>query len=107
MLVAQHDCVAGELGSEDWIFAAGAEQASVAKAYIAQLDAAHAFKKRIVTTIEMGREFYPAEKYHQDFLFRNPTYPYIVYNDLPKVRNFQKTLPTLWHGTPVLVSDNR
>jgi len=65
------------------IFAANAEQVAVAKAYIAQLDQTRAFKKAIVTTIETGRTFYTAENYHQDFLVRNPTYPYIVYNDLP------------------------
>ena len=57
------------------IFPANAEQAAVAKAYIAQLDQAHAFKKAIVTRIEPDRTFYPAENYHQDFLTRNPTYP--------------------------------
>jgi peptide-methionine (S)-S-oxide reductase len=89
------------------IFAANAEQAAVAKAYIAQLDAAHAFKKRIVTTIETGRAFYPAEKYHQDFLVRNPTYPYIVYNDLPKIENLKRLLPAFYRAAPVLVSGTR
>ena len=89
------------------IFAANAEQAAVAKAYIAQLDAAHAFKRRIVTTIEMGREFYKAEKYHQDFLVRNPTYPYIVYNDLPKIENLKRLLPLVYRPVPVLVSGSK
>ena len=89
------------------IFPRNAEQAEVAKAYIAQLDQAHAFKKKIVTTIEMGKEFYPAESYHQDFLFRNPTYPYIVYNDLPKVANLKKLMPELYRDKPVLVSNSR
>lgn len=89
------------------IFPRNAEQAEVAKAYIAQLDQARAFKKKIVTTIEMGREFYPAETYHQDFLFRNPTYPYIVYNDLPKLANLKKLLPDLYRDKPVLVSNSR
>ena len=89
------------------IFPRSAEQAEVARAYIAQLDQARAFKKKIVTTIEMGREFYPAEKYHQDFLVRNPTYPYIVYNDLPKIANLKKLLPDLYRNTPVLVSNSR
>jgi peptide-methionine (S)-S-oxide reductase len=89
------------------IFAANAAQADVAKAYIAQLNQASAFKKRIVTTIEIGREFYPAEKYHQDFLVRNPTYPYIVYNDLPKIANFKRVLPALYRVEPVLVLGSR
>jgi peptide-methionine (S)-S-oxide reductase len=85
------------------IFAANAEQAEVAKAYISQLDAAHAFRKRIVTTIETGRTFYIAEKHHQDFLARNPTYPYIVYNDLPKVENLKALFPAKFSADPVLV----
>lgn len=89
------------------IFAANAEQAEVAKAYIAQLDGAHAFKKSIATTIEVGRKFYPAEKYHQDFLVRNPTHPYIVYNDLPKIENFKRLLPARYRAAPVLVSGTR
>ena len=89
------------------IFAASAEQAAVARAYIAQLDGTHAFKKRIVTTIETGRQFYPAEKYHQDFLVRNPTYPYIVYNDLPKIESLKRVLPGMYRPVPVLVSGTR
>lgn len=89
------------------IFPLNPEQASVAKAYIAQLDAAKVFKRRIVTTIEPGRTFYPAEKYHQDFLVRNPTYPYIVYNDLPKLENLKRVLPGMYRAVPVLVSGTR
>ena len=89
------------------IFAGNAEQAGVARAYIAQLDGAHVFKKPIATTIEVGRKFYSAEKYHQDFLVRNPTYPYIVYNDLPKIENFKRLLPALYRAAPVLVAGTR
>lgn len=85
------------------IFPANAEQAAVAKAYIAQLDRTGVFKKKIVTTIEMGRLFYQAEKYHQDFLVRNPTYPYIVYNDLPKIENLKRLLPAMYRTVPTLV----
>jgi peptide-methionine (S)-S-oxide reductase len=89
------------------IFAANAEHARVAKAYIAQLDQARAFKRPIVTTIEIGREFYPAEKYHQDFLVRNPTYPYIVYNDLPKIENLKRLFPARYRAEPVLALGSR
>ncbi len=61
------------------IFPTTPEQAQIAKAYIAQLDQAHVFDGAIVTTIEPGRSFYPAEGYHQNFLTLNPNYPYIVY----------------------------
>jgi peptide-methionine (S)-S-oxide reductase len=85
------------------IFPTNEEQARVAKAYIAQLDQAHVYGDTIVTTIESGHGFYPAEDYHQDFLTLNPTYPYIVINDLPKVRNLQRIFPELYREEPVLV----
>ena len=85
------------------IFPMNDEQAKVAKGYIAQLDSAHAFSAPIVTTIEPGKTFYRAEDYHQDFLARNPGYPYIVFNDLPKVANLKQLFPALYRPNPVLV----
>ena len=58
----------------------------------------------IVTTIEPGKTFYRAEDYHQDFLAKNPAYPYIVYNDLPKVSNLKRLFPALYKPDPTLVS---
>ena len=86
------------------IFPTTPEQARIAKAYIAQLDQAHVFDGAIVTTIEPGRSFYPAEGYHQNFLTLNPNYPYIVYNDLPKIENLKKMYPSLYRADPVLVA---
>ena len=76
------------------IFPQTPAQAKVARAYIAQLDAAHAFGKPIVTKIESGG-FFPAEAYHQRFFDRNPTYPYIVAYDKPKVAAFKAGFPQL------------
>ncbi len=75
----------------------------MAKDYIAELNAAHAFSSPIVTTIEPGKTFYPAEAYHQDFLARNPTYPYIVFNDLPKVEALKRLFPEAYRAEPTLV----
>ena len=86
------------------IFPTNREQAQIAEAYIAQLNQAHVFNVPIVTKIEPGREFYPAEDYHQDFLARNPRYPYIVINDLPKIENLKRLFPDLYRTTPVLVA---
>ena len=80
------------------------EQAHIAEAYIAQLNQANVFNAAIVTRIESGRNFYPAEEYHQDFLTRNPTYPYIVVNDLPKIENLKRLFPEVYSATPVLVA---
>lgn len=86
------------------IFPRNPDQMRVAEAYIAQLNQAHAFDAAVVTKVEPGRDFYPAEAYHQDFLARNPTYPYIVFNDLPKVEALKRLFPELYRATPVLVA---
>jgi peptide-methionine (S)-S-oxide reductase len=86
------------------IFPADVKQREIAEKYIAQLDAAHVFAAKIVTTLEDGKTFFPAEAYHQDFLVRNPDYPYIVINDIPKVRNLSQMFPDIYRTQPVLVT---
>jgi peptide-methionine (S)-S-oxide reductase len=86
------------------VFPTSAAQAEIARAYIAQLQAAHAFTNDIVTTIEPGKAFYPAEAYHQDYLTLHPDQPYIAINDLPKVRALQELYPDLYRDDPVLVA---
>ena len=76
------------------IFPQTPAQAQVARAYIAQLGQTRAFAKPIVTKIETGG-FYPAEAYHQNFFDRNPTHPYIVAWDKPKLAAFRKAFPTI------------
>ncbi len=78
------------------VFAQSPDQAKLARAYIAQLGAAKVWPGKIVTTIETGKAFYPAEAYHQNFLKLNPDYPYIVVNDAPKLVAFKARLPKLW-----------
>ena len=86
------------------IFAQSEEQAKVARGYIAQLDAAHAYSSPLVTTIESGRTFYPAEAHHQNFLAHNPSYPYIAINDMPKVEAVRRLYPAEYRANPVLVA---
>jgi peptide-methionine (S)-S-oxide reductase len=81
------------------------DQKKVADTYIAQLQASHTFKEPIVTRVNDYRGFYPAEGYHQDFLIKNPDYPYIVINDEPKIENLKKMLPELYVSAPVRLSD--
>jgi len=85
------------------LFVAGPEQRKVAERYIGQLDKAHVFAQPIVTKVSDATGFYPAEAYHQDFLTLNPTYPYIVYNDLPKIENLKSLFPADYRSQPVLV----
>ena len=79
------------------IFPQTPDQARFARAFIARLDAAHIYRARIVTRVENGG-FFPAEAYHQDFARRHPDYPYIVFNDRPKVAALHKRFPTLYKG---------
>jgi peptide-methionine (S)-S-oxide reductase len=88
------------------IFPQSEAQAETARAYIAQLDAAHVFKRGIVTrTGTMKAEFFPAEAYHQDYATVFPNQPYIAYNDAPKVANLKKLFPDVWRDKPVLVRE--
>lgn len=76
------------------IFPQNPAQRTVAAAYIAQLGKAHVFPGPIVTKLESGG-FFPAESYHQNFYDRNPTHPYIVRWDKPKVAAFKAGFPAL------------
>ena len=78
-------------------------QATVAKAYIDQLNKAAVFKAPIVTTIEPSKTFYAAEGYHQDYLTLHPTQPYIAANDIPKVKDLNQVFPSLYSEKPKLV----
>jgi len=85
------------------VFPLDEAQRKVATAYIAQLESAKVFPKPIVTKVEPFKAFYAAEGYHQNFLTLNPDYPYIVYNDLPKVADLKKVFPAQYADKPALV----
>lgn len=86
------------------IFYSNDEQKKVAEAYIAQLGQAGVFKTPIVTKVGKLATFYAAEDYHQDYATKNPTQPYIVIHDRPKVENLKKLFPGVYRDTPVLVA---
>ncbi len=85
------------------IFYANDDQKRVANAYIAELGKARAFSRPIVTQLEPLSAFYPAEDYHQDYAVLHPSYPYIVFNDLPKVENLKHVFADVYRDTPVTV----
>jgi peptide-methionine (S)-S-oxide reductase len=78
------------------IIPTNAEQAAVAKAYLAQLGTSGLWKKPIVTGIESYKAFYPAEGYHQDFMLNNPRHGYILRWDAPKVAALKRMYPGLY-----------
>jgi peptide-methionine (S)-S-oxide reductase len=79
-------------------------QKNIATAYIAQLNQAHAFARPIATRVDPLRGFYPAEDYHQDYLYLHPSQPYIAINDIPKVNNLKRVFPDLYLPQPTLVN---
>lgn len=72
-----------------------AEQEKIARAYIQQLSEAKTFKAPIVTEVSPLKAFYPAEEYHQDYVKRNPSNPYVVVNSVPKIEKLRKAYPEL------------
>jgi peptide-methionine (S)-S-oxide reductase len=78
------------------IFYTTPEQQKIADAYIAQLDAAHAFPKKIVTEVTPLKGFYDAEDYHQDYAEKNPNEAYIQICDVPKVAALKQQFPELF-----------
>ncbi|WP_334948213.1 peptide-methionine (S)-S-oxide reductase MsrA [Nostoc sp.] len=78
------------------IFFANDEQKRVALDYINQLNKAHIFHKQIVTQLLPLKSFYQAQEYHQNFIDRNPNYPYVVVNDLPKLAQLQSQFPNIY-----------
>jgi peptide-methionine (S)-S-oxide reductase len=72
------------------------EQRAVASAYLKQIAASGIWKRPVVTGMERGQAFYPAEAYHQDFALKNPRHGYIVAWDAPKVAALKAMYPALY-----------
>ncbi|HEX5354085.1 MAG TPA: peptide-methionine (S)-S-oxide reductase MsrA [Rhodanobacteraceae bacterium] len=88
------------------IFHVNAEQQKIARDYIAQLTAAHAFATPIVTQVVPFKAFYPAEDYHQDYARLHPDALYIAINDAPKVAALRRELPKLYRAQQVIWHDS-
>jgi peptide-methionine (S)-S-oxide reductase len=66
------------------------EQARVARAVMAEIEADGLFDHRLVTEIVKLDVFYPAEDEHDDYFARNPGSGYCQVVVAPKVRKFRK-----------------
>jgi peptide-methionine (S)-S-oxide reductase len=78
------------------IFYSSDEQRKISLDYIAQLDAAGVFPKKIVTQVVPLKGFYEAEAYHQDYALHNPNNPYIQVCDRPKIEALKREFPELF-----------
>jgi peptide-methionine (S)-S-oxide reductase len=79
------------------IFPQTPAQAAAARAFLASLAKSGSFRQPVVTRIESGR-FFVAEPNHQDFMRRNPTHPYIVAHDRPKLAALKRRFPALYRN---------
>ena len=78
------------------VFYLSPEQKRAAESYIQQLAKEKVFRHPIVTQVVALNGFFEAEDEHQDFIARNPTNPYVVYNDLPKIDRLKRQFPDLF-----------
>ncbi len=86
------------------IFYHGDGQKLVAQRYIAQLDSTKAFDQKIATKVDALDQFYPAERYHQNYATLHPDSTYIARFDLPKIGNLKAMFLALYREEPVLVT---
>jgi peptide-methionine (S)-S-oxide reductase len=82
------------------IFYTNDAERDLARSYIKELDESGKFRGEIVTRVDPLKAFYPAETYHQDFIAKNPNNAYVVYNDLPKIRNLERLYPEYYREIP-------
>ncbi len=78
------------------IFYTNEDQRQTALAYIDQLTKAKVFSSPIVTQVVPFKAFYPAEAYHQNYLANHLDNPYIIYNDIPKLRALRSEFPQFY-----------
>jgi len=78
------------------IFYSGERQRQLVKSYIDQLNSAGVFRSKIVTQVVPLSDFYPAEDDHQDYARKNPSNPYILINDKPKLDDLKREFPALY-----------
>jgi len=83
------------------VFYFDAAQQAVAARYVAQLQAAHVYRRPIVTRLDAYKGFFPAESYHQDYLLRHPDAAYIATYDLPKVAALKALFPAVYRADPL------
>jgi peptide-methionine (S)-S-oxide reductase len=78
------------------VFARDSAQLREVAGYVDELTSRRVFRKPIVTELRLLQPFYVAEPYHQRYAARHPDDPYIVINDVPKVKQLQKLFPALF-----------
>jgi peptide-methionine (S)-S-oxide reductase len=63
--------------------------------YIQKLDASGKYRAPIAVQVMPLTKFWPAEKYHQDYVAKNPDSRYVENVSIPEIKKFQKEYPQL------------
>jgi peptide-methionine (S)-S-oxide reductase len=77
------------------IFFSNESEKAAALAYIKKLEEAKAYDAPIVTEVVPLERFWPAEKYHQDYVGNNPFNPYVKNVSIPRCERFKAKRPDL------------
>jgi len=77
------------------IFYHNQQQKQLAEAYKEKLDNAGIWPDPVVTEISPYKNFYPAEKYHQEYYRKNPSAGYCQFVITPKIEKFEKIFKEL------------
>lgn len=78
------------------IFYGDAKQQKSAQAFVASINASKVFSKPVATELVPLTAFFEAETYHQNYLKNNPTDPYIIQHDMPKLDALKEKFPELY-----------
>lgn len=68
---------------------------NMAATYIQQLNASGKYKNPVTVQLVPFTKFWEAESYHQNYVKRHPTNPYVIGESIPRIRRFQKQFPEL------------
>jgi peptide-methionine (S)-S-oxide reductase len=69
------------------------EEKAIIESEIKKLTDAKKYSGKIVTEVSPFSKFYPAEDYHQEYIYHHPDNPYVAHVSIPDFLEFKKTFP--------------
>lgn len=77
------------------VFYRNDEEKRLAEDYINLLNTSGKYPAPVATQVVLFTTFYTAEEYHQNYIQRNPTNPYVEHESIPRIKRFQQQFPGL------------
>jgi peptide-methionine (S)-S-oxide reductase len=81
------------------------DQKRIAQAYIAQLQSAGVFAAPIATEVVPLQAFHRVMESQQDYVLKNPTSPYVIHVDMPRLAALKLLFPGDYLNQPLTYSD--